>query len=89
MPQSVAGQEVWMSSIWLSMNILMLDRKRVIVDSSEKPMLKLLADLGFETIPLHIPHANTLGGGFHCWTCDVRRRGTLESYFDIPEDLND
>ena len=21
------------------------------------------------------------GGGFHCATCDIRRRGTLKSYF--------
>ncbi len=30
-----------------------------------------------------IRHANSLGGGFHCWTSDVRRKGTLESYFKL------
>ena len=28
-----------------------------------------------------ISFANSLGGGFHCYTTDVRRKGTLESYF--------
>lgn len=37
---------------------------------------------GISTIKVSIRHANSLGGGFHCWTCDIRRRGTLQSYFD-------
>lgn len=36
---------------------------------------------GIKTIKVSIRHANSLGGGFHCWTTDVRRRGTLQSYF--------
>jgi len=36
---------------------------------------------GIETIPVDITFANSLGGGFHCWTTDVRRKGVLESYF--------
>jgi len=36
---------------------------------------------GIETIPIDITFANSLGGGFHCWTTDVRRKGVLESYF--------
>lgn len=37
---------------------------------------------GIKTIKVNIRHANSLGGGFHCWTTDVRRRGTLQSYFN-------
>lgn len=37
---------------------------------------------GITTIKVNIRNANSLGGGFHCWTCDVRRRGTLQSYLD-------
>lgn len=36
---------------------------------------------GIKTVKVSIRHANSLGGGFHCWTTDVRRRGTLQSYF--------
>ena len=35
------------SSIWLSINVLLLDQKYVIVDLGEKAMVKLLKDLGF------------------------------------------
>ena len=32
---------LWMSSKWLSMNVLMLDEKRVIVDKNEPPTQKV------------------------------------------------
>ncbi|MBN3290114.1 GATM protein, partial [Polypterus senegalus] len=73
---------LWMSSKWLSMNVLMLDDKRVMVDANETSIQKVFEQLGIKTIKVNIRHANSLGGGFHCWTCDVRRRGTLQSYFN-------
>ncbi|XP_016391367.1 glycine amidinotransferase, mitochondrial-like [Sinocyclocheilus rhinocerous] len=72
---------LWMSSKWLSMNVLMLDEKRVMVDANETNIQKMFESLGIQTIRVSIRHANSLGGGFHCWTTDVRRRGTLQSYF--------
>ena len=73
---------LWMSSKWLSMNVLMLDTKRVVVSKYEYNIQKMFEDLGLQCIPVDIMHAMSLGGGFHCWTTDVRRRGTLESYFN-------
>ena len=43
----------------------------------------MFEDLGIECIPVDIKYAMSLGGGFHCWTTDVRRRGALETYFNI------
>ena len=43
--------------------------------------LQMFEDLGIQCVPVSLRHATSLGGGFHCWTSDVRRRGTLESYF--------
>nr|XP_002733397.2 PREDICTED: glycine amidinotransferase, mitochondrial-like [Saccoglossus kowalevskii] len=65
---------------WLSINVLMLDTKRVICDVDETPTVKMFEKLGIKPITLSIRHANSLGGGFHCWTTDIRRRGKLESY---------
>jgi len=72
---------LWMSSKWLSMNVLMLDPKRVVVDANETTIQKMFESLGIECIKVSIRFANSLGGGFHCWTTDIRRRGTLQSYF--------
>ncbi|MFD4628476.1 amidinotransferase [Streptomyces sp. NPDC058284] len=67
---------------WLSMNVLMVDEKRVIAERHHTGMLRALEKWGFETIPCDLLHYAPFGGSFHCATLDVRRRGTLESYFD-------
>lgn len=72
--------DFWLSSMWLSMNVLMLDPNRVVVEKEEKATQKMFEKLGIKCIPVPFRFANSLGGSFHCWTCDVRRQGTLESY---------
>lgn len=37
---------LWMSSKWLSMNVLMLDEKRVMVDANETSIQKMFEKLG-------------------------------------------
>ena len=68
-------------SKWISMNVLMLDEKRVIVSKGEDTLIKALKDWGFEPIPCSFYNFATIGGGFHCATVDIRRQGGLESYF--------
>ena len=41
---------------------------------------QMFEKLGINSIPVELRFANSLGGGFHCWTADIRRRGSLESY---------
>ncbi|MHC0428655.1 amidinotransferase [Streptomyces sp. O3] len=65
---------------WLSMNVLMIDEKRVIAERHHEAMLRALEGWGFEPIPCDLLHYAPFGGSFHCATLDVRRRGTLESY---------
>ena len=67
---------------WLSMNVLSLDEERVIVEASEEPMIKQMKEWGFKPIPVHFRNNYKYGGSFHCATVDVRRKGTLQSYFD-------
>ncbi|MFJ9884592.1 amidinotransferase [Streptomyces sp. NPDC091287] len=67
---------------WLSMNILMIDEKRVIAERHHTTMLRALESWGFEPIPCDLLHYAPFGGSFHCATLDIRRRGSLESYFD-------
>jgi len=68
-------------SSWISMNILMLDERTAVVEQREKPMIKLLESLGCEVIPCAFDRVYPFGGGFHCCTTDIRRDGTLQSYF--------
>lgn len=72
---------LYMSSNWISMNIFMLDEKRVIVEKDEKNIINVFKKNGFEVIPCSFKYFNCFGGSFHCATLDIRRKGKLESYF--------
>ena len=68
-------------SKWISMNVLMLDEERVVVSKGEDTLIRALEDWGFKPIPCNFYDFETIGGGFHCASLDVRRGGELESYF--------
>lgn len=72
---------LYMSSRWIVMNLFMLDEERVIVEENEEPLIQELKQWGLEPIPCAFRNFNCFGGSFHCATLDVRRRGTLQSYF--------
>jgi hypothetical protein len=57
------------ASVWIGMNFLMLDPQTALVEERQLPLMRLLGR-----------HVRTLGGGAHCVTLDLRRRGGLESY---------
>lgn len=80
-PDPVSGYVLSMVSKWISLNVLMLDEKRVIVEESQQSMMKALRDWGFDPIPCPFSHYRPFGGAFHCATLDIRRRGELRSYF--------
>jgi glycine amidinotransferase len=81
-PPSPGPRTLYMSSDWISMNVLSLDERRVIVESRETALMDLLRGWGIDPIPCAFRGFNALGGSFHCATADVRRRGTLQSYFE-------
>jgi glycine amidinotransferase len=86
MPASSASCPVNLHNVWdpgwLSMNVLMLDQRRVVVERSQPSMIAALKGWGFGPIPCEFQDYATFGGAFHCATLDIRRRGELQSYFD-------
>ncbi len=68
-------------SKWLNMNLLMLDEKRAIVPKGEDTTMRALKGWGIKPIPCRFSHFESIAGGFHCASVDVRRRGELKSYF--------
>ena len=75
-------------SVWLSMNLLVIDPKTVCVESTETAQMEQLDKLGFEVVPVPFWDAGPAGGGFHCATVDIYREGTCEDYFPKGLDLN-
>ncbi len=70
-----------LSSIWVGMNILMINPALAVVDSRQKKLIKQLNEFKVEVLPLVLRHGRTLGGGFHCVTLDLKRKSKLENYF--------
>ncbi|WP_145568000.1 inosamine-phosphate amidinotransferase 1 [Yersinia mollaretii] len=69
-----------LSSRWIGMNFLMVNQNLAIVEERQKPLIRILEKHNIEVIPLQLRHPRAMGGGFHCVTSDVRRKGTLEKY---------
>ena len=82
-PDPVEGimSRISMCSPWTSINVLMLDEKRVVVDKSQVTLIAAFKNWGFTPIPCAFLSYGPFGGSFHCATLDVRRRGALQSYF--------
>ena len=72
-----------MCSPWVSLNLLMLDPKRVLVERHQVSLIRALKDWGLEPLPLPFAHLAALGGSFHSATLDIRRRGSLQTYFEL------
>ena len=69
------------SSIWLSMNVLILNPKTICVEASEEKMIKQMEGFGMDVIPVPFRDAYAFGGSLHCATTDVYREGECEDYF--------
>ena len=69
-------------SDWIDMNAFSISPDVVVVDRNQPTLIKILEKEGLTVIPLKLRHSKLLGGGPHCVTLDIRRKGTLERYFD-------
>lgn len=74
------------SSVWLSMNVLVLDPGTVCVEKSEVYQAEQLDRLGMEVVEVELRDAYAFGGGLHCSTADVLRDGDCEDYFPVQPD---
>jgi glycine amidinotransferase len=67
-------------SPYIGMNILSVDPETVIVGEDQINLIRVLEKQGFNVVTVKMRHAQTLSGGLHCTTLDLRRRGGLEDY---------
>lgn len=81
------------SSKWIALNILALDRETVVVAEHDTALIKALESRNFKCVTLPFKNVIEFGGGIHCGTQDIRRRGEKEDYFptlkgsDMPFDM--
>lgn len=61
------------ASNWIALNMLSINPSTVVIDRSQKKIIKKLEKHGIDIVPLALQHSRTLGGGFHCVTLDLLR----------------
>jgi N-dimethylarginine dimethylaminohydrolase len=69
-------------SDWIDMNAFSISPNLVVVDRHQPTLIQRLEKEGLDVIPITLRHSKLLGGGPHCVTLDIRRKGTLERYFE-------
>jgi glycine amidinotransferase len=69
------------SSKFIDMNVLSVNENTVIVNSLYPELVRKLESLHFNVLPVRHRHRRMFGGGFHCFTLDIRRKGGLDAYF--------
>ncbi|MER6738708.1 glycine amidinotransferase [Streptomyces puniciscabiei] len=69
-----------LTSPYIDINVLSLDEQRVLVNADCTGLIKTLEGEGFTVIPVRHRHRRLFGGGFHCFTLDMRRAGGPEDY---------
>jgi glycine amidinotransferase len=69
------------SSKWIAINVLALDTETVVVAEHDESLIRALEERHFKCVPIPFKNVIEFGGGIHCGTQDVRRRGKCEDYF--------
>ncbi|MEM9027563.1 MAG: inosamine-phosphate amidinotransferase 1 [Pseudomonadota bacterium] len=69
-------------SDWIDMNAFSVSPNLVVVDADQTDLIKMIEKEGVDVLPIKLRHSRMMGGGFHCITLDIRRKGKLERYFD-------
>lgn len=74
-------QDLILTSKYIDLNVFSVDQDKVIVNSQFPQLIKLLEKNHFTVFPVQHRHRRIFAGGFHCFTLDIVRSGTLENYF--------
>lgn len=75
------ADDLILTTKFIDLNVLSVDEDKVIVNSLFPELIKTLEGHGFTPIPVQHRHRRIFGGGFHCFTLDTVREGSLEDYF--------
>jgi glycine amidinotransferase len=75
-----SDHDLVLTSPYIDINVLSIDQNRVVVNRDCPGVMSVLEKAGFTVIPVRHRHRRLFGGGFHCFTLDTVRKGSLESY---------
>lgn len=75
-------EDLLLASQHITVNVLSVDENNVILNDYATETIRLLEREGFTPIPIRFRHSRVFGGGIHCVSLDIRRRESLEDYFN-------
>ncbi|MEV7729158.1 amidinotransferase [Streptomyces sp. NPDC087917] len=64
---------LYMTSPWVSMNLLVVDNQHVLTETRDEKLQALLGSYGMTPLALPFRNVQAMGGSFHCATLDLRR----------------
>jgi glycine amidinotransferase len=70
-----------LASKYIDTNVLSVDTNTAIVNSLCPELCDEIESHGFDVIRVRHRHRLLYSGGFHCFTLDTVRDGSLDSYF--------
>ncbi|KAK2764892.1 hypothetical protein FQN54_008589 [Arachnomyces sp. PD_36] len=72
-PKAHAYPPLYMTSAWLTLNFLVLDGHKIVIEEQDTQLQDLLRSLGMEPILCPMRNVYCLGGSLHCATVDIVR----------------
>jgi glycine amidinotransferase len=72
--------DLLLTSPYIDLNVLSVGPETVIANQDCPDVIRVLEREGFSVIPVRHRHRRLFGGGFHCFTLDMVRTGTMEDY---------
>lgn len=82
-PPAYEGNSLPLASDAIDINLLMINPNLAVCQERNiKQLQPLLKPYNIECIPVRIRHDMIFAGGHHCVTLDIRRKGTLQNYFE-------
>ncbi|MFC5050529.1 glycine amidinotransferase [Rubritalea spongiae] len=72
--------DLLLTSPYIDLNVLSIDPETVLVNEDCPSVIQALEKENFTVVPVRHRHRRLFGGGFHCFTLDTVRDGTLEDY---------
>lgn len=72
--------DIFLASNTIGVNVLVVNENLVIVNETEIETIKLLEKEKVNVIPIRFRHSRLFGGGIHCSTLDLKRKGKKDKY---------
>ena len=66
----------------LDANVLSINEETVLISVHDKVLINKLKKYNVEAIPVEFKHRHFFNQGLHCLVLDLKRKGTMENYFD-------